>query len=1276
MSKIFLIIYDWFEKHIRAFYAVLIACVAICVALASQISLQENITNFFGSNNEKDNAIFDNLKAKDRIIVMFSGEDPDSIISVAEAFEENLAPLSLYEDDLIRSVTSFVDEDAISKSTSFIYDYLPIFLKDEDYAVIEQNITNQSIDSLINKAHRQLTSPSGMVLGDILLKDPLGVGMPLLQKMQRLAPNQQYEMYAGRLFTKDLSTMLMFIEPGNGMGNTGENDRLVSLLERAEQNAEVNGVEIECIGAPIVAVYNARQIKQDTTITLSIAFVVILGVIMMSFRNRRSIPLIILPPLFGAIFSLAMVWIIQSEISAIAIGAGTVILGISLSYSIHIIAHLNHTTSPRQVIEELATPLTIGSFTTIGAFAALVFTSSDLLQDMGLFSVLALEGTTLFCLVFLPHFLRGQDFSKHSRLLEKIEQIVGYRYDNNRWIVAAVLASLCVALFYWNDVRFNGDMSKINFVPKHIAEAEQRSRHIFDDNARNIYIVSAGEDIDSLTAEYARLATILDRYSKAGEIDEVTEITDYVVSPQVQEQRIRRWNDFWDKHRSHTVRDISSYADEYGFRDGAFSGFEHIVSRKYEVCNYTEEEIGDVPAISEWIDRSNGRYTLLSRISIDDQHKSGIYGELEDLENTAVVDRAYFSARMVETTKDDFNYILLVSSVIVFIALFLSYGRIELTLLTFLPMCISWVVILGMMALFGIEFNIVNIILATFIFGIGDDFSIFIMDGLMQEYRSGRKVLNAHKTAIFFSSFTALVGIGVLIFAEHPALKSIALISVLGLSVVVLVAYTIQPMLFRLLITSQTARGGFPYTLGSILNTAYCFLYFLLGCILAQLYILLLLPLPIKRRTKKASFHRLMCGFTRLYLKTMLTVRIVRENPGGETYDRPAVIIANHQSFIDILLLLSTTPRIVMVTKGWVWNSPFFGWIVKYADFYQIGDGYELLAERLQQRVAEGYSVVVFPEGTRSLDCSIQRFHRGAFYLAHSLKLDILPILIYGAGQISSKSQGFYIKKGFVVAKTMKRLPYGDTSMGQTHQEQSRVYRRWFVEQFRDMNDKYGRAFNPYFRDALIKNYIYKGPVLEWYMRVKCRMEGYYDAWDRIVPRDATVTDVGCGYGQMSFMLAQLSPERTVLGIDYDADKIEVARHSFLCGRNVSFLRGDMRDVDFPQSDAILFNDSLHYVDKETQLGILARALSCLNKNGIIIVRDGDASGEGQQRIYKTEVWSTRITGFNKTSQELEFADSSMMSRFAEQNHLELTMQRCSRSSSETLYVFRQKEGK
>ena len=87
-------------------------------------------------------------------------------------------------------------------------------------------------------------------------------------------------------------------------------------------------------------------------------------------------------------------------------------MGIALSYSIHLLAHQNHVRDVSQLIDEIASPLVIGSITTIGAFLGLLFTSSTLLRDFGLFAAFTLVGTMLFCLVFLPQFLQGSEHLK------------------------------------------------------------------------------------------------------------------------------------------------------------------------------------------------------------------------------------------------------------------------------------------------------------------------------------------------------------------------------------------------------------------------------------------------------------------------------------------------------------------------------------------------------------------------------------------------------------------------------------------------------------------------------------------------------------------------------------------------------------------------------------------------------------------------------------------------------------------------------------------------
>ena len=86
------------------------------------------------------------------------------------------------------------------------------------------------------------------------------------------------------------------------------------------------------------------------------------------------------------------------------------------------------------------------------------------------------------------------------------------------------------------------------------------------------------------------------------------------------------------------------------------------------------------------------------------------------------------TSAIVSSLTDNFNYIGWACGAIVFFFLWFSMGSIELALISFLPMAVSWVWILGIMALLGIQFNVVNIILATFIFGQGDDYTIFMTE--------------------------------------------------------------------------------------------------------------------------------------------------------------------------------------------------------------------------------------------------------------------------------------------------------------------------------------------------------------------------------------------------------------------------------------------------------------------------------------------------------------------------------------------------------------------
>jgi 1-acyl-sn-glycerol-3-phosphate acyltransferase len=1282
MTQFFIGLYDYFERHKILFYLSLISCVLLMGFFALQVRFEENITQFFPDTKDSQNTIkvFDNLKIKDKIIIMLSSADtchrvePDSLIEAAGRLQQTLTEKA--GGTLIKGIFAQVDQSLIGGATDFVYEHLPLFLTDTDYQRFDSLLTEKGIQAIMQKNYTNLLSPAGIALRSYILRDPLGLGSEALKHLQDFQLEANYEIYDEHIFSKDGSTLLMFITPVFSTGSTGKNDELIKILEEELQHVQGESptIRAEYFGGPSVGVYNARQIKKDTILTSSLALLIIIVFISLVFKRKRSIPLIITPVLFGGLFALFLIFFIKGSISAIAVGAGSAVMGIALSYSIHMLAHQNHVSTVQQLIKEIAYPLTVGSFTTIGAFMGLIFTSSDLLRDFGLFASLALVGTTLFCLIYLPHFLKGQADVKQGRVLRIIEKINAYSYEKNKWLVGGILLITIICLFTSQKVGFNNDMMSLNYEPQHLKQSEEKLMQLFDSDEKTVLFVSVGKDMNQATETYAITNQKLSTLKDQGLIKDYASASQFLISPQEQQLRLKRWKDYWTDEKQQQIRkQLETAATEYRFRPGSFDPFYQWLNQPFGEYHYTAQE-DDLSGklLNEWQTSADSITMLISQIRISDQNKETVYQNFSKTQDVVIFDRSYFANKWVSAINDDFYLILYISSFLIFFALWFSYGRIELTLMSFLPMLVSWVIILGLMGILGIEFNIINIILSTFIFGIGDDFSIFIMDGLQNKYRTGQKVLNSHKTAIFFSAFTTVVGMGALVFAKHPALQSISLISILGMIAVVLVAYTIQPLIFRFFIAGPASKGLPPYTLIGLIRTVLLFLLFFIGCIFLRVLIAVLYLVPVR----KSSKQRLVCRLIQITCKgiLLLATAVKKEhiNKANERFQHPAIIIANHQSFIDILVLLSLSSKILMVTNHWVWHSPFFGAIIRYVDFYYIGEGYEQYMERMRKKVKEGYSIAIFPEGTRTYNGKMKRFHKGAFYLAETLQLDILPILLYGNNKIIAKAQPFNIRKGIIYTEILPRIPADDLSFGTTYQERTKRISAYMKEGYARICREKNTTDNPAFYEALIQNYIYKGPVVEWYIRIKVKMERNYRLFNRLIPVQGQITDIGCGFGPLCYMLSMLSEDRDILGIDYDEDKIALAQHGWLRNEHLQFRHGNALEYPLPESDVFILNDMLHYMSYEHQRTLLLKCADRLRSQGMIIIRDGNSANTSKHRLTRfTELLSTRIFNFNRTAGELHFTTETQLRKIAVTCGMNVEIIPNDKYTSNTIYIFR-----
>lgn len=1285
MSKLFLSIYDFFLPRRKLLLILVIIITIVAAYFASRIGFEEDIVKFIPKDAKIDriNYVMQNLNYKDKLFISISFQDTSNVN------EQEL--LTLYSDSLfqlvvegyssyIHDITNKIPEDRILSVFSIFQKHLPIFIDDKDYKRFDSLLQPEYVDNVIRNNYKTLVSPSGFVMKKFVAADPLGITFNTLKKLQTLQLDENYDTYNGYIVTKDSKNALLFLTSKHPSSETSLNGELLEGLDKIIYRLEQNSgqkIKIHYYGAIAVAISNASRLKIDTNITLTIAFLIIIILLSIFFRKKTVSLIIMLPVVFGIIISLAAMYLIKSSISAIAIGAGAIVVGIAINYSIHIFTHYRQTHSIRNVVKELSSPLTIGGFTTVGAFFCLVFLKSEALRDFGLFSGITLIGAALFSLIVMPHMLGRKSTYHEEKILQYhwLDKITNYRPDKNKWIIIGIFIFTIFFFFMSRRVGFEGDLTNINYVNPKLAQSESYFENIGGLSKKSIFIVSTGKNIDEAIIENENLTGKIKTIMSSSNLVKLSSPEMFLISENKQNERIKRWENYWTFDKIQRLKTlVNTSASKYGFNLNAFDDFYSVLEKKHNAVKLYDDTTIYNLFLSNYISKTSKMTMISAIVKAPSQESEAIYKTIENDEKIVVFDRKMFSSKFIDVISSDFNLILVLSSLLVFITLFLTYGRIELALVTFIPMLLSWIWIIGIMGLFGLEFNIINIIISAFIFGLGDDFSIFIMDGMLQEYEKGTKVLASHKVSIFLSTLTVIIGFGSLMFAKHPALKSIAIITVIGMFCVLFISITVEPFLFRLLIGNRMEKKRPPMTWYHLFVSCFSYGVFITGSFLATIVGFITIKIiPIKESQKRIVFHSIIRYFSKALIYVMVNVKKRIINPRKENFIKPAVIIANHQSHIDLPFMFMLKTKLVVLTNDWVQNNVFYGKAVQLADFHPVSAGLDKAMDFLENRVKQGYSILVYPEGTRSANGDIKRFHKGAFYIAEKLKIDIIPLVIHGTGHAMTKGDDFMLKNGIITMNVLDRIGPNDNKYGNDYSEKTKAIEKLFKEEYLIIKNQ--TETPRFFANKLIKNYIYKGPILEWYTRIKIRLDNYFEDFHRLLPLNGHIVDIGCGYGYLTYMLSYLSKNRTFTSIDYDEDKIEIANNCYSKNKNIKFINADITTFELPNAEAFVISDVLHYLPEVEQKKLLIHCCDLLSQDGVIVVRDADSEMKSRHLGTRyTEFFSTRF-GFNKTRNgKLFFTSRKLIEQVAEEMEFALKINDNTRFTSNVIYVLTKKK--
>ena len=786
-------------------FIVLIASTLIFVFFGLKLHFEEDISKLLPESSVESQLAFTSIELKDKIYIQVtSADEPVSTDVLAQRTEEFVE--LLFEMDssnqFISNVLYKMEPETALNALDFVLEHIPSFIDTAVYGDFEKALEPEAVEKQMWVNYNLMMEDETGEITQAIAYDPLNLRDAVLGDVLQSVSNG-YNIIDGQLFCPDSTVAIAYLAPAFRSLDSWASTHFSKMLSRAQEEfeAEHPDVKVYAHGDPIGSVSNAGRIRSDLVLTVGISIVLILILIGLCFRSFTFMWEMLLPIVYGAAFSLACIYWIKGGMSLMALGLGAIVLGVAISYCLHVLIHHFFVGDPEKLLRDESTPVFLGCITTVGAFCSLLFTDSDLLRDFGLFASFALLGSTFFALVFLPHFLPKRHANADDKTFRRISRLNNLPFDRKKWFLALMAAILVVGIAFSGKVKFDSDLRNLDYNSPSEVAAESLFNEKNNDGFFHLYFATVSTDIDEALEADKLLMPKLESLKQEGLVHNYSDMIPRLFVTQAdQEQRIDAWNAYWtDERKSSAIRMVDKGAKEFGLDPMMFYEFKDLLNAEYEPASLLESGVVPENLLGNFIEcNADNQYMIFTDVAMRFDEKDIVTDELVTNPKTFVLEPFYYCKSMVEVIHDDFNIAVWISSLFVLIILLVSFRNIITALLSFLPMVLSWFMVQGYMAIFGLEFNLINIIISTFIFGVGVDYSIFITEGLLSEARTGsHDMLTWHKVAIFFSAAILVIVTVSLLFAVHPAIRSIGLITLIGMASTIMISYSLQPFVFR-----------------------------------------------------------------------------------------------------------------------------------------------------------------------------------------------------------------------------------------------------------------------------------------------------------------------------------------------------------------------------------------------------------------------------------------------------------------------------------------------
>jgi uncharacterized protein len=747
--------------------------------------------------------------------------DRESLPREAERFAERLRITQVDGQPAFRRITWRVfDENEAAAFNDFIAyaaSRPQLFIAPEDVPLLVQRFAPGSVDESLHRLQADLAGQFGGAMTGMASADPLYIRDLILPRLKAGSQALDLDPDSPYFLSRDGKVLIMIAEPARPVQDMVFARSLVTAINQARLGSTV---AISCAGAHISAVLDEAAMKSNILACILSSLVVVLAIFYAVYR--RILPTLLLPLIIvvGVALALGVAGLLLPSIHIISFAFMALIVGLGTDYSIHLydrfhterVAGKNSDDALHLAVVDTGHSLFTAATTTSMPFFALMISDVRALFELGLLVGLGVVFSLYTTFFFLPPLLVYMErrFPADYRPIPGLGMRSLWRFAGRFPRAVAAVSILTIVLLAAASSRtfFDGDLK--NLQPRH-SEAfmaqEKIERHL-SLAPKQLMVAVEGKELADVLQRAARLDGVARDLQGRGNIRSWSSLGQVINS---RSRQIEVSQALYDAAGGNLpVGELTAALDRQGFEAEPFQPFINAIKTNAMMTPVPDEEaITRLKAspLRGLVDRHlvkdvSGYHALLYLYYQDSGFDQAAFlRELKEIDPTARVTGVdMISSELAASVRKGFLWSFMIGGLFVLFLLLAHFKSPGGIFYTMFPIIAGSLAMLGVMALFGMGLNFMNVMVLVTIVGMGSDYGLHISHRISAGDLQGResRFVQAGR-AVVMSALTTIAGFGSLAFADFPALASIGWATNFGVGFTALFALVTLPAAMILL---------------------------------------------------------------------------------------------------------------------------------------------------------------------------------------------------------------------------------------------------------------------------------------------------------------------------------------------------------------------------------------------------------------------------------------------------------------------------------------------